>query len=832
MVIERLALNRNVNLFPLKKILKYSLRGLKIFIVVLVVLYIGVYIYVSANKKSIIKTITNDIGKKLNGEVSIGDAEISFISNFPKIAVVLINVSIKDTMFTKHQHPFFNAEKVYARLGIWKLIKKQAALTGMEVKNGTMYLYTDSTGYTNKYLMQPKKDTTAAAPANDDDNNELRKLAFINTRFVLDDREKGKLYDFMINQLDANIDRKDQVFSLVVRQKILVHNLVFKEEKGSFVKEKVIEGKYKIRYDGKIKQLQFDSINLDIGDHPFNLTGRFDIGEIQGQIPQMNLKVHTKNIGFEFAKSLLAPAIAKGMSIVTLTSNLDVSASITGPLKGGEQLVNAWWDTKKTNLKNPLLDIDNSTFTGTYTNEVVPGLPRKGPNSGIELRNFTGEWQGLPVKADKIIVTDFTNPLLVCDLKSDFALTRLNTFFTNSSLNLEGGDALISISYKGPIKKNNSDNSFVNGAVVIKNGHINYTPRNIPLKNVNGTIIFQNSDVFVQKIQCLVLNNQVVMDGTAKNLLTLMNTEPNKVVLDWNIYSPSLNVASFIPLLKARKNITVANRSGGIKNLSQKIDEVLERGSINVNLKADKLIYKKFDASNAIANFTILQNSWELQKVSLQHAGGQMDISGSLIDQRANYHHAKINVQLKDVDVSKTFAAFNNFGQDGITSKSIRGKLSAVTKINIDLNDDGNVYPSSVEGQVDFHLKNGALADYEPIMKIQDVVFKKRDFANVTFAELKTKLDIKKTEVTINRMEIQSSVLSMFVEGVFSTAGKTDISIQIPLNNLKKRDKNFVPENMGIDKKGGMSVFLRGTPGPDGSVKFKYDMFKKFRKDK
>jgi AsmA-like C-terminal region/Protein of unknown function len=478
------------------------------------------------------------------------------------------------------------------------------------------------------------------------------------------------------------------------------------------------------------------------------------------------------------------------------------------------------------------LDIDNSSFTGTYTNEIVPGLPRKSPNSGIELRNFSGEWQGLPVTSDKIIVTDFTNPLLVCDLKSGFALTRLNTFFTNSSLNLEGGDALINISYKGPIKKNTSDNSFVNGSVIIKNGLINYTPRNIPLKNVNGTLIFLNSDVLVQKLQCQVLNNQVVMDGTAKSLLSLMNTEPNKVVLDWNIYSPSLNLASFIPLLKARKNITTANRSGNIKNLSQKIDEVLEKGSINVNLKADKLIYKKFDANNAIANFTILQNSWELQKVSLQHAGGQMDISGSLIDQRANYHHAKINVQLKEVDVSKTFAAFNNFGQDGITSKSIRGKLSSVTKINMNLDDDGNVYPSSVEGQVDFQLKNGALADYEPIMKIQDVVFKKRDFSNVMFAELKNRLEIKKTEVIINRMEIQSSVLSMFVEGIFSTAGNTNISIQLPLSNLKKRDKTYVPENLGIDKKGGMSIFLRGTPGPDGNVKFKYDLLKKFRKGK
>jgi hypothetical protein len=50
-------------------------------------------------------------------------------------------------------------------------------------------------------------------------------------------------------------------------------------------------------------------------------------------------------------------------------------------------------------------------------------------------------------------------------------------------------------------------------------------------------------------------------------------------------------------------------------------------------------------------------------------------------------------------------------------------------------------------------------------------------------------------------MEIQSSVLTMFVEGVFSTKGNTDIRIQVPLSNLKKRDENYIPKNLGEGKK-------------------------------
>jgi hypothetical protein len=67
---------------------------------------------------------------------------------------------------------------------------------------------------------------------------------------------------------------------------------------------------------------------------------------------------------------------------------------------------------------------------------------------------------------------------------------------------------------------------------------------------------------------------------------------------------------------------------------------------------------------------------------------------------------------------------------------------------------------------------------------------------------------------------------------VFSTKGNTDIRIQVPLSNLKKRDENYIPKNLGEGKKAGTSVFLRGTPGKDGNIKFKLDLFNKFRDDK
>lgn len=149
----------------------------------------------------------------------------------------------------------------------------------------------------------------------------------------------------------------------------------------------------------------------------------------------------------------------------------------------------------------------------------------------------------------------------------------------------------------------------------------------------------------------------------------------------------------------------------------------------------------------------------------------------------------------------------------------------------MDIDRDLKGAPQNIVGYVDFSLKKGALLNYAPLEKIQQVAFKKRNFSEIYFAELKDRLDIKNKEINLNRMEIQSTVLTLYIEGIYSIVGtNTAITIQIPLSNLKKRDEDYTPENKGADSKGGASIFVRGRTGADGNVQFKLDLFKKLRK--
>ena len=209
-----------------------------------------------------------------------------------------------------------------------------------------------------------------------------------------------------------------------------------------------------------------------------------------------------------------------------------------------------------------------------------------------------------------------------------------------------------------------------------------------------------------------------------------------------------------------------------------------------------------------------------------------MNMDGTVSVVKPGYLQAKIKADLSQVEVKTLFRAFDNFGQDGIKSENLEGKLSTKVSASMAMNETGKIYPSSMIGLVDFSLKNGALNNFEPIKKLQNFLLKNRDFENIRFAELKNRLEFRNQEIIINRMEIQSSVLSLFVEGKYSSKGTTDISIQVPLSNLKKRAVDYKPENIGVNKKGGRSLFLRGRPGDDGNIKFNLDLFNKYHKEK
>ena len=786
------------------------------------------FFYVTSHKKELIEKAKIQVSEKLNGNVQIGNIDLSFTKNFPQVSLLLENVSVTDTMYSVHHHAFLQAEKIYAILGIGNVMLQNNPLSGIRIDNAKIYVFTDTTGYTNAYLFSPKKSTDTSTKKSTA-KTEIESIKLRNVRIVMDDQLKNKLYDFEAIKVSYKINTEDSVLTVRTKNDILIHSLAFNTQIGSYVKETSFEGNFYIAFDLRKKQLSFKEIEVNLKKQPFTLSGQFNFTDS----PTFSLKVFTKNINFQIAKSLVTPKIASAISLVDIDKAVEaVTADINGPLKGGEPLVKVNWIIKNTAIKSSFVNLSDCSLSGSFINEVIPGQPRNDPNSQLHFQHLTAVYEGLPVQSENVYINNLLYPRVTCDVKANFELPQLNKIIGSNTLKLKEGKGLIDITYEGPLENNTKQNTLLNGKVKIDDGYMVYSPRNIQMKNVSGNVLFKNTDVYVTDFKGNVQGNKIMMNGSGKNLLALIETNPGLMFLDWNIYSPSINFNSLTSLLQKRNpNAKAPANDTKLGSTANQLDLIVEYANFRINVKADEILYRRFKASNVNAALSLINENWSINSLSLQHAGGNMHINGTLFEKNSTTYEANIKAKMENVDVNKVMYAFDNFGQRGIEAENLKGKLTSLAevKLNIDRNTE---QPSNLIGFVDFSLKNGALLHYEPLKKVQTIIFKNRNFDEIHFAELKDRIEIKNNEFTINRMEIQSTALTLFVEGLYSAKGNTDISIQVPISNLKKRGEDYTPENKGVDQKGGASIYIRGQTGTDGNVAFKLDVFKKLRKQK
>jgi len=252
----------------------------------------------------------------------------------------------------------------------------------------------------------------------------------------------------------------------------------------------------------------------------------------------------------------------------------------------------------------------------------------------------------------------------------------------------------------------------------------------------------------------------------------------------------------------------------------------LNQGSVHLVAKVDRLTYRNFSAENAIADLVLGTSGIEMKQVSIRHAGGSISLN-AFIGQNANVNKLTVHSKISNVDVRDLFASFENFGQNAITDDNLRGKLTADVNVTGLMNGAGKILPLSFNGAIDFKLVDGALVNFEPFLKVSKYVFRKRNLDNVTFSDMQNTLNIEGKKILINPMHIESSALTVNLNGVYSFSKGTDINIDVPLRNPKKDE--LIVDDAIREKRSmkGIVIHLKAVDGDNNGVKIKWMMHNK-----
>ena len=809
-----------------KRVVRIVAKTLLVLIGVIIIFLIALSIYLNTHRAEIVAKVKTELSKAVNGEVEIKDIDLSVIRHFPNIGIQVKDIRILDSMYHK---PLLQAAEISAGIGIFQLLKKDKTISELSVSNGLFHLFTMPTGYTNAYLLSSKKKTQDKAASGSIHINEIK---LVNIHALIEDAPRNKKYEGVVNAISAKMKYDNETWKIKLDEDILVKGLGFKLSKGMYLQNCLLQAdNWEINFNTLKKELVFNDSKVTIDKHPFTLTGKFHFADSAF----FEIDARTKNIPFANATKIITERIKNKMRFTNLEKPVDVHATLKGPLAGGgEPLINVDLVSLKNVLTTPITSFTNCSFTGNYNNHISDTMEQGDPNSNITFRKFSANWNGLIISTDSILIHNLKTPFLQFAFISKCNLPQLDSNLQLSSIRLTKGNAIVNINYAGPLIPNPSLLNNVGADIIVENGEGEYIPRNILFSKCNGKISISENNLSIQKLVLDIQQNHFEINASGENVNRMALKDSGKATFSCNVFSPSINGNDFMLLFDEKKSVNQrSKKKSGLNATAAKIDHILVNGNMQLNFRAGHISYQHFTADNMQASILFEADKWQIQNASLQHAGGSFSLSAIFNGLKNGIHAASAKFKLDHVDVRKVFTAFDNFGQNAITASTIRGSLNTDGNIRFLLNKKGKLQGNSLSGTVHFSLKNGALIHFKPFENINNIVFKNRDFSDVQFAEINNTLNISKGEVQIKRMEIASSVLQLYVEGLYDFNHKnTDISIQVPLNNLNKSKNDTRKEKKGIDVKTGASVYLRAKNASDGSVKFGLDVFRKLRKNK
>ena len=802
----------------MSKTRKYLLRGTYIVVGVLILFWIGMYSFFLIKKEDIRQKLSTEISNAINGEFQVRNIGMNFFNLFPNVSLTLKDVEMKDSAWSTHQQSLLKAREIFFKVNPISLISGDVTISKLLIQDAVINIFADSSGYSNEYLFRPK----ASNAKSSNTGFHLEEINFKNVRIIKSDQVKNKLYDLSFKKFKAELANSGENTDLEIKLDGTIHSLAFNMAKGSYAHEKSIKGNFRATFAKDKKQLSFENIRLAIDHHPFNFSGLFDLSPLK----DFHLAIQSNRIQYQKAVSLLPQKITSKLSLYSIEHPIDLQAEIRGKMQFRslpKVSVNA--NIPPTNIKSPIGDFAGMTFSGNFTNAVADSLPFTDENSMLTFTNVKGSFEGIPITSKKVTINNLGNPFIRCDIIAETDLAAFNNLLSSASFDFISGKVRAEVSYAGALLSDTSTS--MHGYMNISNGSMLYQPRQVKLDNINGRIVFDNADVFIKDLQAEAQSNKVKINAVIKNMLNMLGKDPSKLFVDADITSPSLDLYAFKTMLGTRKKRNITAK-GKFERLAQKIDRFMEDCSISSRIQAGKVKYKNFEANNLQAQLSMNANKWNIQKVKLNNSDGTIDLNGTLTSLSENNNAVEIEAALSNINISKLFTAFNNFGLSSLHADNIRGILSCKTQLRATLDDESSLITSSLGGAMDLSLRNGELINFEPIQKMAVFVLKKRDFSRVEFAEIKNMFEINGQLLTINKMEIQSNILGLFVEGIYDLQGKnTDLVVQVPLKYLKKREPTYVPENQGLDEKRGISVYVRAKNGDNGEIDFKYGLFKK-----
>lgn len=797
-------------------------------------LFGAVEIWLYRNQEKIFRKVQDLVNENLNGNLEIEDFKFRPFSGGFGFNFALTNVKLTDSLYQKHQTPFLQAELIDASLDFSSLYKGDIIIKHLILQNGGLKMFVQKNGYSNLAIFKSgnKKNKDKKESGNQDELiKRLSNLRFINFAINFTDSISGKSYGALFHDAYNHVTLTDSATVANFAGSIFFDGLTFRPKRGGFLINQETSMFLLLSYNEDTKKLKIYPSVLESSKHDkIGIRGEFDFSD---SVKVFDLHFDAKQIAVDDALPLLPRRVRQQIDSIGIHTRVNTEVSVKGKLSQELPRVDVHFVTNPFQYDLPVGALKNVKATGIYTNQGdIRYLPSV-ENARLTASNIHGLFETVPFNI-QLVVNNFITPRAVLNGNVQADSTNLDQLLDPARYRFKNGKARIDFHFNGSLKNfydpvKDRFNGRLWGKASLQNMSIDNIPRQIHLKNINGKFMFNEKAFVLPDLNFSDGQNKLYINGKVMDLIPYLFGSPKPLRATVNINIPSFKM-NWLETLLAPRSVVQTKKKKKLK-LSQLLDDAIDNMEIIAKLNSDQLKYKRFTATDVKGEFTIKDNSMRIEYFLMKaFKGGRVKVSGEMNNSGINQlPHIAVRGKISNADVQTVFYSFDNFGQKAITDKNLKGKLNTDFNFESRLNNSVNLVPSSMKGLLRINLTNGYINNFEPFLKMKRLVFKKRNFESVQFAPITNSFILNGQEIEIEPMEIESNVVTLFIDGIYSFGKKTDINIEIPLSNLKRRDSTYVLDPNNPEKRDGSKIFLKAID-EDGEVNIKLAFRKK--KDK
>jgi hypothetical protein len=460
--------------------------------------------------------------------------------------------------------------------------------------------------------------------------------------------------------------------------------------------------------------------------------------------------------------------------------------------------------------------IEDATLEGSFASSSLTD-PSK---AVLVLKNIDAKLNSEPFKAN-LVIQDFNDPEVLCDFNGRLDAASVMDFYPIENLKDVSGSLMANIAFEGKLQllkhKATAQKVSTSGSIELEKISLKYGIDEIPLNNLNGTLQFNNNDLAMSNVSATLGNSDFLINGFFKNVITFLLFEDQPIGIEADLKSNFLDVDQLFA-------IAFGKPSEGKQDEKKQQYEFSISRNINLNFNCDvsALRYRRFTGHSLKGDLLVKNNVAVSRNINLKTMGGDLSFSG-IVDAKNNKAIDVVSTfKLSDIDLDSVFYVFENFNQNFIEGKHLKGKTTADLNLEFVLNQNLKIFPETLIADLSIAIKNGELNNFEPMQKLSKYIDDDEGLSKLRFSDLKNDIHIEKKVIIIPQMEVRSNVTDLKISGTHTFDQQIDYHIITPLRSKKKINAQEAQNALEEDGNGRTKLFLKIT-GTTDNYRVSYD---------